>query len=229
MKVHTCQQYSEDYWKVRRGIPSASCFDNIITPTGKPSEQSHKYVCSLIADRLSPLYGQQEEYVSASMRNGTIMEPEARRYYEFEREMKVEQVGFCITDDGRFGVSPDALVNKREGTLELKNPDPKTHVEWLLAGVLPPKHKPQVHGALIVTGCDWADFMSYSPGLPPLLVRVVADEYTEQLRAALEVFWTRYQEAWRTVVAMPGAVLPDSPTTTDEDEAAACFVPGGRR
>lgn len=224
MRVFECPQYSDLYWKVRRGVPSASCFDNIITPTGKPSESAHKYVCSLIADRLSPLYGQTDEYVSAAMRNGTIMEPEARRYYEFEREMKVEQVGFCVTDDGRFGVSPDSLVNKREGTLELKNPDAKTHVEWLLAGVIPPKHKPQVHGALIVTGCEWADFMSYSPGLPPLLVRVEPDEYTVLLRQALEVFWTRYQQAWQTVTAMPGAVLPDAPAQSDEDAALAMFT-----
>lgn len=156
------------------------------------SEASFGYICQLIADKYDPEYGLSEDYVSEAMRAGTLMEPTARDWYQFERKVEVQQVGFCLTDDGRFGSSPDSLVGE-EGTLELKCPKASTHVEWLINGGLPPKHRPQCHGHMIVTGRDWCDFMSYSPGLPSLLVRVERDDYTDRLYDLLDSFWIEYQ------------------------------------
>lgn len=194
MRIIECDQYSEAWWQSRRGVPTASEFGNIITPAkGEASKSMYPYACRLIADLYRPDYGLAEEYVTGAMRNGTLMEPEARKWYAFETGSDVRQVGFCLTDDGRFGCSPDALVGE-DGALELKCPEPHTHVGYLLGGVLPNDYKPQVHGHLIVTGCAWCDFMSYSPGLPPFRKRVVPDEFTESLRARLDEFWTLYQE-----------------------------------
>lgn len=193
MRVVKCEQYTEEWWDVRRGVPTASEFGNIITPAkAEFSKGSTGYAHQLIADTFDGNYGVVSEFASAAMRNGTVMEPEARRFYEFERSCDVEQVGFCLTDDGRFGCSPDALVGE-DGLLELKSPNPKTHVGYLLDGGLPADYKPQCHGQLIVTGRAWVDFMSYVPGFPKLLVRVEPDEYTEKLRAALNQFWELYQ------------------------------------
>lgn len=190
-------QYSEAWWTVRRGVPTASNFGNILTPkTGKPSSSQLPYICSLIGDKLRDNYGQEDEYVSAAMKNGTLMEPEARAFYEFHTGTKVEQVGFCLTDDGRFGCSPDAMG------LELKCPEAKTHVAYLLAGELPDDYRPQVHGSMIVTGADSWDFMSYCPGLPPLLLTIERDIYTSLLASALDDFWSLYQAKWDLVRAM---------------------------
>lgn len=215
MKRYDFDQYSPDWWRVRRGVPTSSCFDKIVTPAkGELSKQADGYIHQLIAEQFDPEYGVVEDYVSAAMRAGTIMEPEARRYYEFERGVDVEQVGFCLSDDGRFGCSPDGLCGD-DGALELKCPQPHTQVAYLLANELPQAYAPQVHGQLIVTGRKWVDFMAYSPGFPPLLIRVEPDDYTEKVRKALDDFWPRYQDALNKVRAMDG--FP-APTPVEDDE-----------
>lgn len=188
------KQYEPAWWDAHRGRPSASNFAKIITPAkGDYSKSAVEYAYELVAELYDPEYGMVSDYASAAMRNGTIMEPEARRFYEFERDCEVEQVGLCITDDGRFLSSPDALVGD-EGCLELKSPTYKTHIKYLCDGGLPAEYKPQCHGHLLVTRCKWVDFMSYCRGLPPLLVRVEPDEYTVRLAEALEKFWTTYTD-----------------------------------
>ena len=212
MKVFRFTQYTPEWWEARRGVPTASCFGNILTPkTGKPSASAFPYICQLIADRLRDNYGQEEEYVSAAMKNGTLLEPEARSFYEFTTGERVELVGFCKTDDGRFGCSPDAMG------LELKCPEAKTHVSYLLAGELPDEYRPQVHGSMIVTGHDSWNFMSYCPGFPPLLVTVRRDEYTRLLADAMDSFWTIYQDKWKLVQAMLPEPKPEPVANPDDD------------
>lgn len=215
---HDFPQYSPEWWDVRRGVPTASNFGRIMTPaTRKPSSQAAGYICQLIAEQADPHYADVDSYVSAAMKNGTMMEPEARAFYTFERDADVTEVGFCLTDDGRFGASPDGLVGD-DGTLELKSPMHKTHVEYLLAGVVPPAYLPQVHGQIIVTGRAWCDFMSYARGLPPLLIRVERDDYTADLEAALDVFWREYQTALEKIEALGGIDRPAHEHEPTKDE-----------
>ena len=80
--------------------------------------------------------------------------------------------------------------------LELKCPQLKTQAGYVLAGEeLPSEYRPQVHGHLIVTGRPFVDFLSYSPPLPPLLIRVERSEYTDKLAAELERFHEKYEAA----------------------------------
>eukprot|EP00752_Nemacystus_decipiens_P016734 g14972.t1 len=195
-----------EWWQARRSVPTASRFSDICTPArGDYSESAGPYICELIADRLDPDYGLVEDYQSAAMRNGTILEPEARRFYEFDRSVKVEQVGLCMDDYSRFGCSPDGLCGD-DGCLEIKSPMHKTQVKYLIDGGLPSEYKPQVHGHLVVTGRQWCDFLSYAQGLPHLLIRIVPDDYTDKLRACLNKFWDEYQAAWEKITAMRGPV-----------------------
>jgi len=189
MIVHDCRQYSAEWFNVRRGVPTASEATRIVTPAKwQVSSQAEAYACELVAQEYDHDYGQQDEYITAAMRNGRILEPASRRFYEFETNCDVTEVGFCMTDDGRFGCSPDALCGD-EGGLELKNPKAATHVKWLVDGVVPAEYLPQVHFSLLVTQRQWWDFMSFYAGLPPLLVRVYPDEKTLKLAEALESFW----------------------------------------
>ena len=200
-------QYDASWWAIRRGVPTASCFNNILTPkTCKPSASALPYICQLIGDKLRDDYGQEETFTTAAMKNGHLLEPEARRYFEFHTGETAEIVGFCTTDDGRLGCSPDAMG------LELKCPQAGTHVKYLLDGELPDEYKNQVHGSMIVTGYDHWSFMSYHPNFPPLLLTVERDEYTGILAAALEGFWNLYQAKWKQVQAL----LPEPiPVTSD--------------
>lgn len=194
MRIVDCEPYDETWWARRRGVPTTSEFGSIITPKKETfAESSRTYAIQLIAEHFDGNYGPQNEFQTAAMKNGHVMEPEARNYYEFHRDCEMQRVGFVLTDDGRFGCSPDSLVGA-DGVLEVKNPTAEVQVRYVLDAKLPNIYKPQCHGQLIVTGRDWVDFLSYHPGLPKLLVRVVPDEFTEKLRGCMEKFWSLYQE-----------------------------------
>lgn len=200
MKVFTCAQGSQEWHDLRRGVPTASEFQRILPPkTRKPGAGARSYLEELIGDKMSIYYRENaESFTNKAVRWGEQCEAEARKWYALERNVDVELVGFCTTDDGRFGCSPDGLVGE-DGGLELKCPQANTHVGYLLDGVLPTDYMGQVHGSLIVTGRKWWDFLSYAPGLPPLLVRVTPDEYTEALRKQLDKFWDELQAATELV------------------------------
>ena len=196
MKIIDVIQGSPEYHAAHRGVPSASQFHRIITPkTGKLSAQADGYINELIAEKYSLLpplqYGIPK---SPALAHGVECEAEARLWYELETNCDVRQVGFCLSDDGRFGCSPDGLIGE-EGGLELKCPQGHIQAGYVRAGTLPDEYKAQVHGSLIVTGRKWWDFLSYSPGLPPLCIRVERTPYANSLTVALEDFWTRYQDA----------------------------------
>ena len=188
MKIVSEEQYSPQWWAARRGLPTASCFNRIITAArGDYSKQASEYAFELVAQMYDPNYGEVEDYQSAAMKNGTILEPEARAFYEFDRNAKVDEVGLCVTDDGRYGASPDGMVGD-DGCIEIKSVMGKTQLKYLDKGVLPNDYKAQCHGHLLVTGREWCDFFSYSPGLPPFLIRVTPDDYTKRLEHALGEF-----------------------------------------
>ena len=206
MKLFTMPQYSAEWWEVRRGIPTASEFGRIITPKkGELATAHDTYINELIAARvaLDPSFIT-DRPMTRDMAAGRDMEPEARKWYEMERE-SVLQVGFCTTDDGRFGCSPDGLVGD-DGALELKCPTLATHIGYLRDGELPSEYRAQVHGHLIVTGRQWCDFVSYAPGLPAFILRVVPDEFTDKLRSVLNEFHDRYMAALNEL--FPELVLP---------------------
>lgn len=194
MRIVPCEQYSPSWWDAKRGLATSSYADRICTAVkGEISKSSIKVVYELLSQFFDPLYGCHDEYVSVAMRTGSIREPESRRFYEMERNCDVQEVGLVMTDDGRFGASPDSLVGD-DGLLELKNPTAKVQIEYLHGGCLPAEYKPQIHWQLIVTQRKWADFMAYHPGLPPLLVRVQPDEYTVKVAEAMEAFWRLYSD-----------------------------------
>lgn len=191
MKCFEFGQYSPEWWAVRRGVPTASEFSRILTPAKwQYAAGAETYACELVGQHYDLTYGEVTEYATAAMRNGTIMEPEARRYYSLQTGTDVRQVGFCLTDCGRFGCSPDGLVGD-DGGLELKHPLPATQVKWLYAGIVPAEYLAQIQGALLITQRKWWDFLSYYPGMEPLLVRVKPDDRTLLLAEALEKFWMR--------------------------------------
>ncbi len=214
MKTFYCEQQSPEWWELHRGVPTAGSFDRIITPKkAQLSAGADDLICELIAQRLTiGSIAPQQGFTSHAIQHGIETEAEARRWYEMDRGLDVQQVGMCMTDDGRFGCSPDGLVND-DGGLELKCPTLKTHVAYLRDGVLPAEYKPQVHGCLIVTGRLWWDFLSYAPGLDPLLVRVTPDEFTEKLRECLELFWASYITV-RSKIEKEGIDVNGKPTTS---------------
>lgn len=190
MKIINVDQRSEEWFKVRAGVPTASSFDKIVTMKGEPSKQAQKYMYKLAGEFVA---GKPEEsYTNAAMERGIVLEDEARQTYQLITENMVEQVGFCLADGG-YGCSPDGLVGD-DGMIEIKCPSIAVHVEYLLAGVLPSDYFQQCQGQLFVTGRKWSDFVSYFPGIKPLIVRVYPDEkFHSALKVELEKFCSELQ------------------------------------
>ena len=165
-------QGTEEWFAARRGLPSASNADKILSPTGVPSKQADAYANQLIAERLTGISGGFEG--NAHTARGNELEPEARAYYAFVTGTEVEEVGFITTDGGDFGCSPDGMVGE-DGMVEIKAPSAAVHVGYLLGGKEPTTYRAQTQAQLFVTGREWLDFLSFHPDLPPLLVRVEPD------------------------------------------------------
>lgn len=204
MRVYKFAQRSEEWFRIRRGIPTSSQFERVIQPVkGGASTSQDGYIDELLCEQISQEYSSEPEdsYVSKSMANGTECEPIARAWYSFDRDAEVTEVGFCLSDCGRIGCSPDGLIGD-DGLLEIKCPDLKQHVRYKRDGVLPNKYKPQVHGSLLVTGRKWSDFVSYSPcaeEIDHLVVRVTPNEFTKQLAEELERFLSKYHAALKSL------------------------------
>jgi hypothetical protein len=97
---------------------------------------------------------------------GIEKEPEARRLYEFERDVAVSRVSFLDHPTlAMSGASPDGLVGE-DGLLEIKCPITATHLDTVLGGSIPGKYLTQIQWQLAVTGRRWCDFVSYDPRLP---------------------------------------------------------------
>lgn len=172
MIVVDCEQGSPEWIKARLGIPTASQFSRIITPkTMKLSGSVDSYLCELLAEQM--LGTQVNDENNDFMMRGTGLELDAVSFYELQRDTEAQRVGFCLADDRRYGCSPDRLVGE-DGGLEIKCPSAPTHVSYMLD--VTEKYRPQVQGALWITGRKWWDFLSYNPELPPVLVRFERDE-----------------------------------------------------
>lgn len=194
MIVHSVVQGSDAWLALRRGMPTASEFGRILTPGGKLSEGSVGYMCELLASRM---LGQDVNAdASQFMQRGSAMEQEAVNWFELQRGVDTERVGFVTLDNGLVGCSPDRFVGEDEG-LEVKVPSAAVHVLHMLEGI-PAKYKPQVQGCLWITGRKRWSVLSYNPDMAPALVTVERDEpYIAALSEAVAQFLDRMAEAER--------------------------------
>lgn len=177
MRIHNCEQCSEEWYALRAGKPTASEFSRLITSKGEPSKSLNGYAMELAGE----LYAGRP--LDSWMGNkyterGKEIEEEARLAYEMRYSVDVQQVGFVTDDAGTFGASPDGLVG-RDGAVEFKCL-PKKHIECLLYyrkhGRCPPDFVQQTQGEIFVCEREWVDLVFYQPGLPMLVLRQHRDE-----------------------------------------------------
>lgn len=219
MQIITCEQGTPEWFEARKGIPTASEFSTVLAEGkegllpaaimdamvksgcsaeqlasavkaarargASPSQARLKYLRTLAGEiiRGTP---EDEGFTNSHMERGKIMEDEARDLYAFARGVDPIRVGFIR--NGNAGASPDSLIGD-DGGLEIKTALAHIQIERLQKATLPSEHVAQVQGGLWITGRSWWDFVSYSPGLPPLIIRVERDEaYIAQLAKAVEAF-----------------------------------------
>ncbi len=157
-----CEQGSDEWHKARLGIPTATGIDSIVSASGKRSAGFIGYLAELIAESIEG--SALRDFKSRSMERGNELEPKARAAYEFMTDNKVTQVGGVYKDENReIMISPDGLIPELKKGLEIKCPELKTHIRYVLEGVLPTEYVVQVQSSLWVTGYESWDFVSYCP------------------------------------------------------------------
>ena len=170
------EQGSTEWLEARRGIVTASTVGKLLTSTGKVAnnDTSRALIETLAIERITG----RVEYIhpSRAMQMGTLLEPTARELYE-RHHAPVTEVGFIRTElagRARLGYSPDGLVGD-DGLLEIKSRTPRIQSHTIRLGKVPPANMAQLQCGLLVTGREWIDYCSYSPGMHLFVKRVYPD------------------------------------------------------
>lgn len=204
------EQRTPEWYDQRRGIVTASAVSKLLTPTLQiaNNETSRAYTATLVAERLTDTT--ENTPVSTDMWRGIEMEPFARDEYSTHYQ-QATTCGFMRRDgDGwTLGYSPDGLVHDN-GLIEIKCPRAANHLQTLIADQVPSKYMPQLQAALLVSGREWIDFVSYHGGLPLFVKRVTPDANWHI--AIIEACKTFEANAARLMSEFEAAAV-DKPTT----------------
>ncbi len=202
MKIIPCKQYSPTWWRARRGLPTASNGKRVVTAVkGDMSDTAVLYACELIAELLTPgdYWLDQVDPKSQSMAHGSRTEEEARKSVSIILDEDIPEVGFVTNDAGTAGCSPDGLREDRSRGYEIKCPELKTHVKYLIDDVLPKEYKAQVHWAMAITGASEWMFISYHKLVDPFMFMVERDSYTDAVAKAIDNFVAMQAGMWQRI------------------------------
>lgn len=175
MRVITADQGTPEWHAARVGVPSGSNFDKLMAKGGGATRAAY-----LVGIALEIVTGVREQIpVTLAMQHGVETEGEARNVYEMRTGELVEQIGFCLHDTLRCGVSPDGLINDNK-LIEIKCPQPKTHLEYMRSITMPTTYKWQVQGQLWVMEREVCDFVSYCPSFPDESKLIIRKTYRDE-------------------------------------------------
>jgi hypothetical protein len=186
-------QGSDEWIAARLGKVTASRISDVVakTKSGGWSESRANYMADLITERLTGK--QAEHYISGPMQRGSETEAEGRAAYQFERGVLVQTVSFFDHPTiAMSGASPDGFVGA-DGGIELKCPNTKTHLNYLLGQSIPGAYVGQMQWQMGTTGRQWVDWVSYDNRLPEsmqLHIRRVQrdDRHIAELEAQVREF-----------------------------------------
>lgn len=186
IQVHDMPQGSPEWHAARLGLPTASMFATVMAKGkgGEPSKTRLTYLYKLAGERLTgePM----DNFSNHHMERGHEMEPQAREFYAFLRDVETEQVGFIT--NGPKGCSPDSLIGDG-GMLEIKTKLPHLLIAAHESGGFPSEHWAQCQGQLWVAEREWVDLICYWPRMQPLIVRANRDEvFIKRLCDAVDQF-----------------------------------------
>ncbi len=198
LEIVNVEQGSSEWFHVRLGIPTASQFHAAVANRTKADSKTRTTYMRKLAGEI--ITGQPVEEIDIkNFRRGHEHEPRAAALYQMGTRLPTTKVGFMKR--GRLGASPDRMV-LAHGGLEIKSAAAHLQIGVLLADEIPPEHWLQVLGCLLVSGREWWDFMSFCPGLPPLIKRTsrasVSSELAE-LRIDLDQFVGELDELVETI------------------------------
>lgn len=174
------EQGSDEWLQIRTGLITASEMNLILTPTLKAAnnEKTRAHVWEIAAQRINGYT--EPSFIGENGFRGHADEVIARELYG-ERVEPIEEVGFYIRDFDGFsiGYSPDGVAVMSNGGIECKSRKMKFQMQTIVENTVPTEHMLQLQTALLVTGWDWVDYVSFCGGMPMWVIRVLPDSVYE--------------------------------------------------
>jgi len=189
------EQGSEQWLQARSGLLTASEVKLVLTPTLKiaNNDKTRAHVWEIAAQRITEYV--EPRYIGDEMLRGHEDEIRARLAYA-DKFGTVTECGFITNEAHGFtlGYSPDWLVGE-DGLAEAKSRRQRFQVQTVVEGA-PEEHTLQLQTGLVVTERDWIDYVSYSGGMPMVVIRVEPDDAVQAaIIAAGRDFEQRVQDA----------------------------------
>lgn len=155
-----------DEWKLlKAGMFSSSKFSELMGDKKKSGRKT--YLHKILSERMTGIPCE-DKYYGQAMKRGNELEPRGRALHGLKIGEKIREVGFITVDgrnsnwDGWVCCSTDGLIGE-DGILEIKSVNNPVQLWTILEGRVPPQHKFQIQGGLLVTGRKFCDFVSYNP------------------------------------------------------------------
>ena len=156
MRIESVEQGSHDWHLLRQGIVTGTSLGAAL---GSPKVQA-TLMYELIAEMMTE--PQINDLGSEAVKRGNEMEPIARRAVSDKTKIKFVETGMLFSDDiDGFGFSPDGIaINKKgviEGGLEIKCPNSKKHIEYIVKDEIPSEYLAQVKAPFLLSDdiCWW--------------------------------------------------------------------------
>lgn len=188
LEIFECEQGSEEWFKLRVGLPTASRFADVMA--GGEGKTRAKLLYELAAEIVTGEPG--ESFQSQAMARGKEMEEKARVEYAFRKNVELRRIGFAR--NGRKGASPDSLVGA-DGGVEFKTRRGDLMVETLLKGDSGSAFAAQIQGNMWVLERAWWDLAIFWPGLPQHVTRFKRDDrYIARMSDSVDQFLVELDE-----------------------------------
>jgi hypothetical protein len=173
--------------RARAGKLTASCMSKALDKLkdGTPSKKATDYMKQLVAERLTG--DSVRHFVTDAMQWGLEMEAEAKAYWQAETGQFISEWAFFDHPEiDNLGASTDGQIEP-DGLIEFKCPTTPVYMDWVMAGVVPEEHKPQMLIQMACTRRKWCEFVAYDPRV-----------------RQRPMFRRRYEPKWEEVEAMEG-------------------------
>jgi hypothetical protein len=213
----TIAQGSRQWFDLRLGKPTVSNFGRILGAAKLNYTKGRAFLCQLLAERIlgKPVNEGDDEFSSLWTDRGTDLEPVARSWWAYERNVEPREIGFATTGDGLVGGSPDALGKDDQGNggAEIKVRGAGKCIEAAL-GFDDSASPLQIQGHLWLFEADWWDSVGFNDhhGIPNTLVRhYPVERYQKALDAHLSTF-LRDLERGQAILAELGPARIDAGT-----------------
>lgn len=172
MIVHNVQQGTSEWLALRVGKVTGTNLSKVLG--SKWREYAYVVASEIITGKRK-----EGSFKSFAMDNGTALEPFARAATEECMGYSITEVGFIQPERfPRFGMSPDGLVPR--GAVEIKCPEPQTHIRYLIENKLPAEYEDQILSAFVCGDeITFVDFVSFCPTVrtaPFFIKRIQRDE-----------------------------------------------------